>query len=199
MGVYAGRQWALIEEHLHDALGRQARDAGDRPTAVHHFAAMLASSPLTNLYCQRLYLQQFMDVLQQAQEQLVSGWANWQAEAALQGMGAWGVGMHAALAVCSEVSEVSRACRLNSCPLHCARWSVQGFPPVLELALPVVNRTHVGVQHDGQTCYSGVEARQVLPDAWRALDAALQPQGEANTNGLRLEGDPERSWVCALI
>jgi hypothetical protein len=76
MGVYAGRQWALIEEHLHDALGRQAREAGDHPAAMHHFAAMLASSPLTNLYCQRLYLQQFMDVLQQAEAQLVSGWPN---------------------------------------------------------------------------------------------------------------------------
>lgn len=73
MGVYAGRQWALIEEHLHDALGRQARDAGDHPTAVRHFANMLASSALTNVYCQKLYLQQFMDELQQAQEQLVSG------------------------------------------------------------------------------------------------------------------------------
>ena len=84
-------------------------------------------------------------------------------------------------------------------PLHCAWWSVQGFPPVLDLALPVVNRTQVGVHHDGQTCYNGVEARQVLPEAWRALDAALQPQGEASTNGLRLEGDPDGCWVWALI
>lgn len=70
----------------------------------------------------------------------------------------------------------------------------QGFPPVLELPLPIVNCTQVGVQHDGQTCYSGMDARQVPAQEWRALDAALQPtvQGEAHTNGLRLEG--EAGW-----
>lgn len=25
LGVYEGRQWALIEEHLHDVLGKQCR------------------------------------------------------------------------------------------------------------------------------------------------------------------------------
>lgn len=76
-------------------------------------------------------------------------------------------------------------------PLICAvpcLAPVQGFPPVLELALPVVNRVQVGVQHDGETCYSGVEARQVPPEVWTAVDAALQQQGEANTNGSRTEG-----------
>ena len=71
VGVYSGRQWALIEEHLADALGRQERDAGDAPAAVQHFMSMLAC-PQNNLYCQKLYLGQFMETLQQAQQQLVS-------------------------------------------------------------------------------------------------------------------------------
>ena len=28
LGVYSGRRWALIEEHLHDVLGRQSRCVG---------------------------------------------------------------------------------------------------------------------------------------------------------------------------
>lgn len=50
--MYSGRRWALIEEHLHDVLGRQARDAGDAPAAAQHFMAML-SCPQNTLYCQR--------------------------------------------------------------------------------------------------------------------------------------------------
>lgn len=52
LGVYSGRRWALIEEHLHDVLGRQARDAGDAPAAAQHFMAML-SCPQNTPYCQR--------------------------------------------------------------------------------------------------------------------------------------------------
>ena len=46
----------------------------------------------------------------------------------------------------------------------------------------MVNCERVGVQHDGQVCYSGPDARQVAPEVWRTLDQALQPaagQGEA--------------------
>lgn len=57
---------------------------------------------------------------------------------------------------------------------------------MLELPLPAVNCERVGVQHDGQTCYSGVEARQVAPEAWRALDAALHPG---------VEGHPSSTWM----
>ncbi|KAL4458148.1 hypothetical protein ABPG75_013013 [Micractinium tetrahymenae] len=136
LGVYSGRRWALIEEHLHDALGRQARDAGDAPAAAQHFMAMLAC-PQNSLYCQRLYLTQFMEALGQAQEQL-------------------------------------------------------GFPPVLELPLPAVNCERVGLQHDGQTCYSGVEARQVAEHSWKALDATLQPALESHPSGNWLGGSRAR-------
>ena len=70
LGVYSGRQWSLIEEHLHDALGRQAREGDDATGAVRHFMAMLVC-PSNNLYCQQLYLTQFMDALRTAQAQLV--------------------------------------------------------------------------------------------------------------------------------
>lgn len=70
LGVYRGRQWALIEEHLHDVLGRQAREAGDAAGAAQHFMAMLAC-PHNSPHCQRLYLTQFTEVLQAAQAQLV--------------------------------------------------------------------------------------------------------------------------------
>lgn len=70
--MYSGRQWALIEEHLRDVLGRQAREAGDAATAAHHFMAML-SCPANSPYCQRLYLGQFMDALAEATAQMVRG------------------------------------------------------------------------------------------------------------------------------
>ena len=72
LGVYRGQQWALIEEHLHDVLGRQAREAGDTAGAAQHFMAMLAC-PHNSPHCQRLYLAQFTEVLQAAQAQLVRG------------------------------------------------------------------------------------------------------------------------------
>ena len=68
--MYRGRRWALVEEHLHDVLGRQAHEAGDAAGAAQHFMSMLAC-PHNSPYCQRLYLAQFTDALQAAQAQLV--------------------------------------------------------------------------------------------------------------------------------
>ena len=65
---------------------------------------------------------------------------------------------------------------------------MQGFAPVLELPLPEVDVERVGVQADGQACYAGVEARQVAPEAWRSLDAALHPAVEAHPGGAWLDG-----------
>ncbi|KAK9823583.1 hypothetical protein WJX72_003982 [[Myrmecia] bisecta] len=66
LGVYAGRQWSFIEEHLHDVLGKQSREAGDLEAAVQHFMAMLpcAHSPE---HWQAHYLRQFLEAVQQAQ------------------------------------------------------------------------------------------------------------------------------------
>lgn len=57
---------------------------------------------------------------------------------------------------------------------------------MLSLPLPAVNCEHVGVQHDGQAAYSGVEARQLAPDAWQALEAALHPG---------MDGHPSSTWL----
>ena len=34
LGVYKGRRWAFIEEHLHDVLGRTAKEGGDLQAAL---------------------------------------------------------------------------------------------------------------------------------------------------------------------
>ena len=58
----------------------------------------------------------------------------------------------------------------------------------LELPLPNVDCERVVVQHNGQTCFSGTESRQVPSETWRTLDAALQPGLEAPSSGTWLEG-----------
>ena len=68
--MYAGRQWAFIEEHLHDVLGKQSREAGDLGAAVAHFAAMLPCGHSPEPW-QAFYLRQFLDVVQQASLQRV--------------------------------------------------------------------------------------------------------------------------------
>jgi hypothetical protein len=70
LGVYRGREWAFIEEHLHDVLGKQSRDAGDLEAAIGHFAAMLPCRHSPGGW-QQFYLRQFLEVVQQAAAQRV--------------------------------------------------------------------------------------------------------------------------------
>jgi len=70
LGVYRGREWAFIEEHLHDVLGKQSRDAGDLDAAIGHFAAMLPCRHSPENW-QAFYLRQFLEVVQQAAGQRV--------------------------------------------------------------------------------------------------------------------------------
>ena len=70
LGVYRGREWAFIEEHLHDVLGKQSRDAGDLDAAIGHFAAMLPCRHSPENW-QAFYLRQFLEVVQQAATQRV--------------------------------------------------------------------------------------------------------------------------------
>eukprot|EP00887_Chlorella_sp_A99_P001561 scaffold8.g1561.t1 len=149
LGTYSGRDWGFIEEHLHDVLGKQSREAGDLPATVAHFMAMLRCER-NSLHCQRLYLAQFFE------------------------------------AVAAEEAE-------------------RGHSPVLELPLPEVGLERVGLQYDGQTCYAGVEARQVPSEAWRPLEAAVQPQAEAGAGPLTwLDGssraalEPQRRHSCCV-
>ena len=202
LGVYRGRQWALIEEHLHDVLGRQAREAGDAAGAAQHFMAMLAC-PHNSPHCQRLYLAQFTEVLQAAQAQLVSA-VKGLARAALALLSSWHqlrvaarrqAGAHGCLHACCVSTLVHEDFHLSwSASLLCPHPSMQGFPLVLSLPLPAVNCEHVGVQHDGQAAYSGVEARHLAPEAWQALEAALQPGLEGHPSGTWLDGE---RWMRA--
>ena len=69
LDVYNGRQWALIEEHLHDVLGKQCLQAGDVQGAARHFADMLLC-PYNSPACQKANMVQFLDALQQDAEQV---------------------------------------------------------------------------------------------------------------------------------
>ena len=67
--MYGGRQWALIEEHLHDVLGKQCLQAGDVPGAARHFAAMLLC-PHNSPASQKANMAQFLDALQKGAGQV---------------------------------------------------------------------------------------------------------------------------------
>ena len=64
VGVYEGRQWAFILEHLHDVLGKQSKAVGDLHGAVRHFLAMLPC-PRSAPSWQAFYLRQFLDAATQ--------------------------------------------------------------------------------------------------------------------------------------
>ena len=63
--VYQGKDWHYIREHLHDALGKQLREAGEPVAAARHFVALLpgAFNPET---WQQYFLQQLLDTVQEA-------------------------------------------------------------------------------------------------------------------------------------
>ena len=62
LGLYVGREWAFIEEHLHSVLGARSREAGDAAGALEHYAAMLAC-PHSPRAWQATYLRQFLDAV----------------------------------------------------------------------------------------------------------------------------------------
>ena len=62
LGLYVGREWAFIEEHLHSVLGARNREAGDPAGALEHFAAMLVC-PHSPRAWQATYLRQFLDAV----------------------------------------------------------------------------------------------------------------------------------------
>ena len=63
--VYRGRDWVYIEEHLHDVLGKQLREAGDFAEAAQHFVAQLPCAHNQEAW-QAYYLRQFLDTVQEA-------------------------------------------------------------------------------------------------------------------------------------
>ena len=70
MAVYRGQQWAYVEEHIHDTLGKQLVAAGEGGAALPHFLAQLPC-PFNSPDWQQYYLDQFLSTLQEAQEGLV--------------------------------------------------------------------------------------------------------------------------------
>jgi hypothetical protein len=57
-----------------------------------------------------------------------------------------------------------------------------GYPPVIDLPLPVVNTNKVGVSSSGQASYANGAARQVVPELWTGLEVAVC-QGLTLTGG----------------
>lgn len=55
---------------------------------------------------------------------------------------------------------------------------LQGYLPTLELPLPTINLERVGLQYNSQTGYGTQQAREVDGEAWRSLEAAVQPASE---------------------
>ena len=73
MAVYAGRQWAFVEEHIHDTLGKQLVAAGAGPAALPHFLAQLPC-PFNSPDWQQYYVEQFLGTLRDVQaEQVLLG------------------------------------------------------------------------------------------------------------------------------
>ena len=70
MAVYAGRQWAFVEEHIHDTLGKQLVAAGEGPAALPHFLAQLPC-PFNSPDWQQYYLEQFLGTLRDVQAEQV--------------------------------------------------------------------------------------------------------------------------------
>jgi hypothetical protein len=60
----------MVEEHLHEVLGRQARERGEAAAAARHYARMLGR-PSPSPHLQRIHLSWLMEALQEAQQQAV--------------------------------------------------------------------------------------------------------------------------------
>eukprot|EP00873_Tetraselmis_striata_P038913 jgi/Tetstr1/459177/TSEL_004623.t1 len=68
LAVYKGRRWSLIEEHLHDVLGRYAQEQGDQRCAVGHHMALLANCAHRGANVQEHYLSQLRDSVAAAEK-----------------------------------------------------------------------------------------------------------------------------------
>lgn len=66
LGVYEGKGWNSILEHLHDILGKHCREAGDNEAALTHFMALLrcGTRPVAT---QQHYLEQFSEAAKRVQ------------------------------------------------------------------------------------------------------------------------------------
>jgi len=69
VAVYIGKGWDVVEEHVHEALGKGCREVGDSLGAVEHFAATLTCSQIP-AGLQSLHMAQFAESFQAATAQL---------------------------------------------------------------------------------------------------------------------------------
>ena len=126
MGVYQGKKWRSIEEHLNDILGRQCRELADEPRASQHFMALLDCCHQRPAATQLHYLQQFTEAVKKVQMKQVGGRAGGRG-----GAGVWGgvhVGAgHVGIGVCTEATALHSPPStpadgtLNSAPTHPCR------------------------------------------------------------------------------
>lgn len=70
MGVYHGKQWRAIEEHLNDVLGKQSKECGDNEKAVWHFMNLLGGCSSRPASVQTHYLTQFLDAVKKGNAQV---------------------------------------------------------------------------------------------------------------------------------
>lgn len=203
--VYDGRNWAYIEEHLHDVLGKQLREGGGQlHEAARHFMAHLPCAHNSEGF-QGYYLQQFLDTVQEA--------------------GAAGVGCPSLHAACLQSASgrhpepsqhsaatpaippyphyvypnnrIPFACGAMGCLASCASSSldfvrrssclldqascssphdaVQSPLPPLELPVPIVDVAHVRVRHEGQVCHADAHAPSQPEQLWKALEQPMVP------------------------
>ncbi|MEW5318844.1 MAG: hypothetical protein WDW38_010029, partial [Sanguina aurantia] len=73
MGVYHGKQWRAIEEHLNDVLGKQSKECGDSEKAVSHFMNLLGGCSARPASVQTHYLTQFLDAVKKGNAQGLLG------------------------------------------------------------------------------------------------------------------------------
>lgn len=82
---------------------------------------------------------------------------------------------------------------------------LQGYAPIVQLSLPVVNNRKVDVSSSGQASYANADARQAAPDLWSTLESAVVPGGDAVpatwlSNGSRasLTGTQDMTYSCCV-
>lgn len=68
--VLDGRGWDIMEEHLHEALGQEYRDAGANAKALHHIASTVTCTNIP-AHLQSLHMSHFIDLYAKVAEEMV--------------------------------------------------------------------------------------------------------------------------------
>lgn len=68
--ILDGRGWDIMEEHLHEALGQEYRDAGENAKALHHTASTLACFNIP-VHLQSLHMSHFIELYAKVAKEMV--------------------------------------------------------------------------------------------------------------------------------